>query len=266
MENMENLQVFENPEFGKLTVLTIDGEPWFIGSEVAELLGFKRSNDAVRAHVDKSDRNTTAIHRSIQRGNPNKVIINESGLYSLVMRSKIKSARKFQRWVTSEVLPSIRKHGAYMTRDKIMEVLQEPQSIIALLETLKEEQEKNAALTERNRTLDAENSVLAKEESEWSDVALLNRLVRKYASKTGGDFQFAWNTLYRKALYKYGINLRARQSAHGGRGKLLGHLRAGELEKLLALAAAMCREKRVDIADCVGSENAKRLASCEARS
>lgn len=263
MENMENLQVFENPEFGKLTVLTIDGEPWFIGSEVAELLGYQLTRKSVWSHVDPMDKNTVPIRNGNKRGNPNKVIINESGLYSLVMRSKIKSARKFQRWVTSEVLPSIRKHGAYMTREKILEVLREPESLITLLESLKEEQEKNAALTQRNQALDAENSVLAKAESAWSDAALLNRLVRKYASKTGGDFQFAWNTLYRKALYKYGINLRARQTASGGCGKLLSHLRAGELEKLLALAAAMCREKSVDISDCVGAENAKRIASCD---
>lgn len=258
---MESLQVFESQEFGKLNVMTVDGEPWFIGYEVAESLGYKQPKFAVRDNVDESDTNKLVIHLPKRRGNPARVVINESGLYSLIMRSNTKSARKFQRWVTSEVLPSIRKHGAYMTRDKVLESLRDPDSIAKLLETLKEEQEKNAQLTARYNTLDAENTVLAKKESTWKDVSVLNRLMRTYASKMGNNFQLAWNILYKKALYKYGINLKERRSLNGGQGSPMDYLHDGELDKLLALAAALCRERKIDVSECIGSENAKRIAS-----
>lgn len=114
---MENkMQVFENEQFGQVRVISADGQPWFVGKDVAEALGYKNVRDALKKHVDTEDRNTVAFRDGI-RGNPNVTVINESGLYSLILSSKLESARQFKRWVTSEVLPSIRKHGAYMTDD-----------------------------------------------------------------------------------------------------------------------------------------------------
>ena len=108
---MNEIKRFNHSEFGELRAIEIDGEPWFIGKEVAEKLGYKNTRDALLNHVDKEDKNTVAIHDGI--GNPNKVIINESGVYSLVIGSKLESAKRFKRWVTSEVLPSLRKYGKY---------------------------------------------------------------------------------------------------------------------------------------------------------
>lgn len=117
---MDNkMQVFQNEEFGNLRILMMDGQPWFIGAEVAQALGYHNIRDAIAKHVDVEDRNTVAIRDGIP-GNPQKAIINESGLYSLILSSKLEGAKRFRRWVTSEVLPSIRKHGAYMT-DSLLE-------------------------------------------------------------------------------------------------------------------------------------------------
>lgn len=110
---MNTLQVFENPEFGSIRTVEIGGEPWLVGKDVAQALGYNNPRDALRKHVDSEDRNTVAVHDGI-KGNPNMTIINESGLYSLIFSSKLPGAKKFKRWVTSEVLPTIRKTGGYM--------------------------------------------------------------------------------------------------------------------------------------------------------
>ena len=117
---MENrIQTFHSEEFGEIRTFFIENQPWFIGAEVAKALGYQNVRDAIAKHVDAEDRNTVAI-RDGMKGNPNKTVINESGLYSLILSSKLESAKRFKRWVTSEVLPSIRRHGAYMT-DALLE-------------------------------------------------------------------------------------------------------------------------------------------------
>ena len=109
MEN--NLEIFTNPEFGNIRIIEKNGEPWFIGKDVAEALGYEASRNAITKHVDDEDKLTHQISASGQ--NRNMTVINESGLYSLILSSKLPTAKKFKRWVTSEVLPAIRKHGNY---------------------------------------------------------------------------------------------------------------------------------------------------------
>ena len=119
---MNEIQVFKNPEFGEVRTLTIDGEPWFVGKDVAQVLGYKNTWDALIKHVDEEDKNTLAF-RDGTSGNPNQTIINESGLYSLVLSSKLPGAKKFKRWVTSEVLPSIRNTGGYFASSKELQAI-----------------------------------------------------------------------------------------------------------------------------------------------
>ena len=109
---MNELQIFDNPEFGKIRGLMLDGDPWFVGKDVVTALGYSNPRDALARHVDSEDKNTVAFHDGIQ-GNPNMTIINESGLYSLILSSKLPTAKRFKHWVTSEVLPAIRKTGRY---------------------------------------------------------------------------------------------------------------------------------------------------------
>ena len=130
-----------------------DGEPWFVGKDVADILGYKNQRDALAKHVDDEDKNSVAIRDGI-KGNPNKVVINESGLYSLIVASKLPTAKVFKRWVTSEVLPTIRKHGAYMDTDIIEKSLTDPDFLIQLATTLKEE---------KQRRMEAEAKIAADE-------------------------------------------------------------------------------------------------------
>lgn len=110
---MNNLQIFNNPEFGDIRTVKIDGEPWFVGKDIAESLGYTNPRDAVKNHVDPEDK---GVAKHDTPGGLQKIsIINESGLYSLILSSKLPNARKFKRWVTSEVLPAIRKTGHYET-------------------------------------------------------------------------------------------------------------------------------------------------------
>ncbi|MFQ7110295.1 MAG: Bro-N domain-containing protein [Anaerovoracaceae bacterium] len=110
---MKNLTVFKNEQFGEVRVIDQNGEPWFVGKDVAEILGYANTPKAIRDHVDDEDKLTERIVLSGQ--NREAVIINESGLYSLILSSKLPQAKQFKRWVTSEVLPSIRKTGSYAT-------------------------------------------------------------------------------------------------------------------------------------------------------
>ena len=118
--SLQEIQVFENTEFGKIRSLIIDDKPWFVGKDVAESLGYKDTVNALKLHVDDDDK--TGWQITTQFGTKETKIINESGLYSLILGSKLKSAKKFKRWVTSEVLPSIRKTGSYnMSYTKIID-------------------------------------------------------------------------------------------------------------------------------------------------
>lgn len=131
---MNELQVFKNQEFGSVRTLVIDNEPWFVGKDVADVLGYADTNQAIRKHVDNEDRLTRRFDDSGQ--SRDMTIINESGLYSLVLSSKLPSAKKFKRWVTSEVLPALRKTGQYQVKELsgqelMAKALIEAQSVLA---------------------------------------------------------------------------------------------------------------------------------------
>lgn len=140
MDNQSKIQLFTNEELDmKVRVVEINGEPWLVGKDVAEVLGYANPSKAVLNHVDPEDKIMEMITHS-QNGNVVKTqtsLINESGLYSLVLRSKLPEAKKFKRWVTSEVLPSIRKHGMYATDD----LLNDPDLMIKAANKIKEERE-----------------------------------------------------------------------------------------------------------------------------
>lgn len=147
---MNELQIFNNPEFGEVRTVVIDDEPWFVGKDVAAALKYEKPTKAVSDHVDEEDKKmgpqngAPSIQDSLGR-NQYPVFINESGLYSLVLSSKLPTAKAFKRWITHDVIPAIRKHGAYMTKDTLEKALTSPDFGIRLLTELKAEREKNAA-------------------------------------------------------------------------------------------------------------------------
>ena len=115
--------VFKNlvhPEFGELRTVEIDGEPWFVGKDVAAALGYSNTRDALSRHIDNEDKTSVVIPDSGSNYKSKTTLINESGLYSLILSSKLPSAKEFKHWVTSEVLPSIRKNGAYIRNQENM--------------------------------------------------------------------------------------------------------------------------------------------------
>ena len=142
---MTDLQIFNSPEFGAIRTIEKDGEPWFVGKDVAGALGYSKERNAIATHVDEEDKKDAPIQGDLG-GTQSMTIINESGLYSLVLSSKLPTAKKFKRWVTNEVIPSIRKHGAYMTPETLEKVLLNPDTLMQLAQNLKDEQEKRKAL------------------------------------------------------------------------------------------------------------------------
>ena len=150
---MNDLTVFENPEFGAIRTVELDGEPWLVGKDVATALGYSNTRDALDRHVDPEDKNTV-VNPDGNRGNPNMTIINESGLYSLVLSSKLPTARKFRRWVTSEVIPSIRRSGGYIAGQKELS----PEELMA-------------------RALKVANDVLAAREARISELTVQNTIM-----------------------------------------------------------------------------------------
>lgn len=113
---MNELQTFNNAEFGQIRTVQLNNETYFVGKDIAEALGYSNTRDALATHVAEEDKNTVAISDG-NRGNPNQTVINESGLYALIFGSKLESAKRFKHWVTSEVLPSIRKTGQYQMQN-----------------------------------------------------------------------------------------------------------------------------------------------------
>lgn len=136
---MSELQIFNNAEFGSIRTLIINDEPYFVGKDVAEILGYTNPQKAIRDHIDEEDK---TLNESFTVNGTKGILINESGLYSLILSSKMQNAKKFKRWVTSEVLPTIRKHGVYA----VDELLNDPEMLIVALTKLKAEREKTNSL------------------------------------------------------------------------------------------------------------------------
>lgn len=270
--NTYDVQLFENTEFGELTVLTFeDGEDivWFIGKEVTTLLGYSNTRDALKKHVDDEDKNTVAIRDGNQKGNPNKVIINESGLYSLILSSKLPSAKKFKRWVTSEVLPSIRKHGAYLTQETALELLNDPeqrdkmlsyfaQGILDRDKIIEEKNKMIDGLTTSNNELALTNAALAEKVTTWDDRRILNALVRSYANnRCSGEMQVAWNYFYKQINYALGINIWNRKSPTAK--SRLDLLTEDELKSAVSVVAALCEHADLNVGKIIGETNAKNI-------
>ena len=189
---MNELQIFESPEFGQVRTVVIENEPWFVGKDVANILGYANTKDAISSHVEEDDK--TIIQRSenttLEIPNRGLTFINESGLYSLIFSSKLPNAKKFKRWVTSEVLPTIRKHGMYATE----ELLDNPDVAIAAFTALKEEREKRKLLeaqieADKPKVIFAEAVDAAQTSILVGDLA---KLLKQNGINTGQKRLFEW--------------------------------------------------------------------------
>lgn len=129
---MNNLQIFDSPDFGQIRTIQQNGEPWFVGKDVADILGYQNGSRDVNRHVDEDDRQN--YQNGTFESNRGLTIINESGLYSLILSSKMPKAKEFKRWVTSEVIPAIRKTGKYEAMAQAVPINDEPATDFTQLE------------------------------------------------------------------------------------------------------------------------------------
>ena len=183
---MTDLQIFNSPEFGAIRTIEKDGEPWFVGKDVAAALGYTNARNAVPAHVDDEDKLRTQIEYAGQKRDI--TIINESGLYSLVLSSKLPTAKKFKRWVTSEVIPSIRKTGSYSALD--MTQLSPEMQMLKLLtdkaittELAQKQQEQHLQLVEQK--VEGIRELVGINPNQWREDC--RRLIVRIANRMGGN-------------------------------------------------------------------------------
>lgn len=260
---MNEIKVFENKNFGTMRTLTIDGEPWFVGKDVAQTLGYKNPNEAIGEHVDCEDKLNSKTLSSIEvdLGQRGGWLINESGLYSLILSSKLPTAKEFKRWITSEVLPSIRKHGAYMTPETLEAAVLNPDYLMKIAQALKDEQEKRKELEARNKQLKDTNDILVKDIADCDYRALINNLVRSYAGNVcNNQFGTAFRLFYRRLYAKYGICLGKRKSAvKGSKEPLISFLKDTEIGNAARVALAMCEESGINAGEVIGNTNLQKV-------
>lgn len=185
---MNELQVFKNQEFGSVRTLVINSEPWFVGKDVAEALGYKNTKDALAKHVDSEDKEILKSQNATLENIPNRgvTVVNESGLYSLVLSSKLPSAKKFKRWVTSEVLPALRKTGQYQVKELsgselMARALIEAQNVLAAKDKQIEEMKPKALFADAVAT--SHTSILVGE---------LAKILKQNGIEMGQKRLFAW--------------------------------------------------------------------------
>lgn len=185
---MNELQVFKNQEFGSVRTLVINSEPWFVGKDVAEALGYKNTKNALAKHVDSEDKEILRSQNATLENIPNRgvTVVNESGLYSLVLSSKLPSAKKFKRWVTSEVLPALRKTGQYQVKELsgqelMAKALIEAQSVLAAKDKQIEEMKPKALFADAVAT--SHTSILVGE---------LAKILKQNGIDMGQKRLFAW--------------------------------------------------------------------------
>lgn len=145
-----SVQVFDSEDFGSVRALTIDNEPWFVASDIAKALGYRMASDMTR-RLDEDEKGTRSMRTP--SGEQDMTIITESGLYNAILGSKVPEAKRFKRWVTHDVLPSIRSHGMYATPQTVEQMLNDPDTMIATLKALKAERQRTQALIEDNARL-----------------------------------------------------------------------------------------------------------------
>lgn len=191
---MNELQTFNFEELPVRTV-TVENEPYFVGSDVAKILGYLKPANAIANHVDDEDKTTTLIQGTGSNYKSKAVIINESGLYNLIFSSKLESAKRFKRWVTSEVLPAIRKHGIYATDNVIEQTIQNPDYIIHVLTEFKKEREGRLVAEQQVNEL--------KPKATYYDLVLQNKSLLS-VSKIAKDYGMSARSL-NKLLHSLGV-------------------------------------------------------------
>ena len=233
---MNELQVFEHPAFGEVRTVTIDGEPWFVGKDVAQMLGYKDTVNALKSNVDAEDKRGWQI--TTPGGIQTMTTINESGLYSLILSSKLPSAKEFKRWVTSEVLPTIRRQGSY----SVQQPMTPAQLIAAQAQVLVQMEQRMDAIQSQQTALEQRVETAIKvfsrpSEDHWK--ADIDKAIKEQCQEKGMNLLAVRGKLYQELERKCGCNIDSRLRCLRQRMKKQGmrHRDAMELTKLDAIAA-----------------------------
>jgi prophage antirepressor-like protein len=254
MAKETGLQVFENEKFGNVRVVIRDGEPWFVAADVCRALELDKTWNALQ-RLDDDEKDTTSI--STLGGKQDLSIVNEPGLYSLVLGSRKPEAKIFKRWITHDIIPTIRKTGGYIANDDLFVETYLPNADNATKALFRN----NLSLIRmQNAQIDSltdENRILSGEILEWADRSLLVAIVRQYSSNVYGDFARGWNDFKREILYRYSINLNSRitkylnNTGKKTKPKTTEMLHDDEVPNALSTIVAMCMEKNIDISDTI---------------
>ena len=221
---MENkLQVFKNEEFGEIRVVEIDGEPYFVGKDVASVLGYAKPLNAISKHVDEDDSLKRGLIDSLGR-TQQTIVINESGLYSLILSSKLPNAKKFKRWVTSEVLPTIRKTGGYVNDEDLFINTYFPfadDGTKAIFKsTLETVRKQNEIIASQKKTIENQNQDLMHKEDviigfvDEIDLAKKRQVLNRVVRYKTNNYSQRWNELYKQFEMKYHIDLKRRMETY----------------------------------------------------
>lgn len=202
-----------NYESSEVRTVQVNGEPWFVGKDVATVLGYSNTRDAIARHVDEEDKAGVGIHDGSQMREV--VVVNESGLYSLVLSSKLPNAKKFKRWVTSEVLPSIRKHGSYSVQSQFADLSPQLQVLIQMETRQKQiearQAEQATALAGLEQKIQNTCEVIALDKTAWRKDS--EHLINKIARATGegyGGIRLVYEEIYRSIESRAGVSLNTR--------------------------------------------------------
>lgn len=241
--------MFQNEEFGEVRTTEVNGEIWFVAKDVAGALGYVNQNEAVQDHVDIEDKlnSKTLPSFDLNLGQRGGWLINESGLYSLILYSKLPSAKRFKKWVTSEILPSIRKTGGYVQINREKEFLDnwlsrfsdETKNVM-----IKELTATNEKLQEERDNLAKDNAVYRGEVFDWGDRKGLNFAIRKLASLQNKSFGIVWNDFYRELSYRWGIDLKKR-----GGSPYIKHIQEKEWQYVLRTLTALCEDANTTLSE-----------------
>lgn len=245
---MQNsIEIFNNSTFGNIRTMTIDGEPWFVGRDVAASLGFKQVVAAVRRKVSPNYKRDYVM--TSNGGEQHITLINEQGIYNLVMNSRLPNALAFQDWIYKDVIPSIRKHGMYMDKTLLELSLKDPEYAMGMLKAY-------ADATKQVKQLKCTNAALTEKIMKWDDRLVLSALIRAYgAGVFKGNMQLAWNSFYKELLYQQHICVKARRAMNSSANTMVELIKPEEWPRVIKCAVAFCEKKKIKTGEILAHYN-----------
>ena len=246
---MGEIKIFKNAEFGNIRTSMVNGEPWFVGKDVAEALGYVKARNAIATHVLEEDKKDAPIQGDLG-GVQQMTIINESGLYSLILSSKLPNAKKFKRWVTSEVLPSIRKTGGYVNNEELFINTYLPfadaQTKMLFRTTLQTVDAQNKLIKEQQETISKQKEEIKCQENEIKykkdviagftdeiNVADKRQILNRVVRHNNASYKDRWTVLYREFDNKYHVNTKTRMDNYNIKNKPKMKSRIDYIDKVM---------------------------------